>query len=518
MGAVWHSGEWRAKQRRAPLRRARRLPSLIGAVVWGLFLAYPGATALATERECKAVDEQQDTAADALWQRLTGREDKRRPLEPWCMDIAGHPLTAGGEYEISLDRSRRLGDAGQRPLERGVLLQGLGLEAFYTLGPPVSLFAQVQVKKEKDLGARTAETASDYIVERGEMWFYSEDIAGSGVSVDLGRLQFEDERRWWWDHELDAIRVAYETKTFDVSLALAQELAPRRSDRSHLDPEHERVLRIIGEASWNWSAAHALQLFLLLHNDRSYTELPGQVVSAVREDPSDARLTWFGARLLGTFVYPSGGALGYWFDAARVRGRERLVEFDVLTPQQRVATQQTQHDVRGWAVDAGINWLFPLAWKPRLFTGYAFGSGDPTPKDGTDRSFRQTGIHANQAGFGGVQRFNHYGVLLDPELSNLAVRTVGAGLSLARSSSLDLVYHDYRLDNPNSPLRNARLDFTPTGTSSNFGQEVGLVIALEEWERVEIEFVASVFQAGRSFGSERGRRSYGSFFTVRYVF
>ena len=84
----------------------------------------------------------------------------------------------------------------------------------------------------EDLLSDTVDEISDLFVERGEMWLYSENIAGSHVNLDLGRLDFEDERRWWWDEDLDAVRVAYETETLEVVLAVARELGPSRSDQT----------------------------------------------------------------------------------------------------------------------------------------------------------------------------------------------------------------------------------------------------------------------------------------------
>jgi alginate production protein len=133
-----------------------------------------------------------------------------------------------------------------------------------------------------------------------------------------------------------------------------------------------------------------LQLFLLHENDRSRTERPEEIVRVEREDESDARLTWLGARLIGVFDLRSRGFLGYWLDTAMVRGEERLVEYSSLSPRRSVAEGFTRRHVGGRAVDAGINWLLPIAWEPHLFAGYAFGSGDSQPESGTDRSFRQT--------------------------------------------------------------------------------------------------------------------------------
>ncbi|MGH9896443.1 MAG: alginate export family protein, partial [bacterium] len=339
--------------------------------------------------------------------------------------------------------------------------------------------------------------------------------AGKGVNLDLGRLHFEDERRWWWDDELDACRVAYETETFDIALALARELGPSRSDRNTVDPQHDHVLRLIGQASWDFRPNHAIEFFLLHQDDHSPAEPLGQVVPLERQDESDARLTWLGARLLGVFDLRSQGILGYWLDTALVRGEEQFFEFE---EERSVVESITHQDVSGWGLDAGFNWILPMLWEPRLFAGYAFGSGDPTPEAGSDRSFRQTGLQANEAGFGGVQRFTHYGILLAPELSNLGILTLGGGVSLLRSSSLDLVYHHYRLVEPAASLRDTRLELTLTGEDRDVGNEIDIVLALEEWDLLELEFSAAAFRSGRAFGEERGTWSYGGFFALRIAF
>jgi hypothetical protein len=456
---------------------------------------------------------------EGLRQRLTEREDKRRPLKPWSIRVEGRPLTISGEWESNLGylRHRVLGEPVKEP-DRLLLEQGLEVEAFYSWGPLLSLFAQLNVVMEEDLLSHTLEEVSDSYVERGEMWLYSENVAGSHVNLEIGRLDFEDERRWWWDEELDAVRVEYEAETFSFELALARELAPSRFDRSDVDPDDDRVLRLIGETSWDWSADHALELFVLYHDDHSPTERPGEVVHTDREDDSDARLTWLGARLMGVSDLGSRGLLGYWLDTVLVRGNERLVEFEEISGRRREVEGSLRRDVSGWGLDAGINWLLPIAWEPRLFAGYAYGSGDSTPEAGTDRSFRQTGLHANEAGFGGVERFNHYGVVLGPELWNIGILTLGAGRSLLESSSLDFVYHHYRLAEPAESLRGSRLDATLDGERRTLGYEFDLVLAIEEWERLEFEFVAAAFRAGPAFGKEQGTWSYGGFFAMRIAF
>ena len=89
-------------------------------------------------------------------------------------------------------------------------------------------------------------------------------------------------------------------------------------------------------------------------------------------------------------------------------------------------------------------------------------------------------------------------------------------VSLFESSSLDLVYHHYRLVEPATYLRNAGLEPELTGRHRNLGDEIDLLIALEEWER--LEFVFSAFRSGPAFGEKQDKWSYGSFLAMRIAF
>jgi len=467
-------------------------------------------------------EEEEDEAE--LRERLTEREDKRRPLEPFSIDVAGRPLTLGGEWELELGYVRRRfldEDAVEEP-NRFLMEQALEVEAFYTLGQPLSLFVQLAGVLEEDLLSDTPGEVSSLFIEPGEIWLYTENILGSHVNLDIGRLDFEDDRRWWWDEELEAVRVAYERDTYEITLALAQEQTTDRYDRglNDVDPDEDGLVRWIGEVGWDWSENHALELFLLHQNDHSPTEKTGEVVNSDREDDSDGSLTWVGARVTGIFDLRARGYLGYWLDTALVRGREHLIEYgepDPPQPGKSLVEDIVRRDVSGWAFDLGASWILPLAYEPRIFAGYAFGSGDSHPEKGTDRNFRQTGIEANEAGFGGVERFISYGPLLDPELSNLGIVTVGAGLSLLRSSSLDLVYHHYRMDEAATEL-DIRPRATLSGEDRDVGDEIDLVLALEEWERLEFTFIASAFRAGHAFVPEDRSWSFGGFAAMRIAF
>jgi len=456
---------------------------------------------VANEAELSEEAEEEDDEEEGLQQRLTEREDQRRPLEPWSTHIGGHRLTLGGEYEVEFSYlRRRVKDEEGRP-DRSLMEHALEVEAFYSLGEPLSFFVQGQTILEGDPDPQRE--SYDSYFERGEMWIASEDIAGSDVSLDFGRLDFEDERRWWWDDELDAVRLTWEpAEEVEIALALAQELLSERSDRDYIDPDQKDVLRLIGQASWGWRADHVLELFAVYQDDRSPSQL-GDHVSEDRADDSDADLAWLGARAMGVFGLGSRGLLGYWLDTALARGNEReLVDRD------EVSEAIEHHDISGTAFDVGASWILPFECDPRLFGGYARGS----------REFRQTQLQADEAGFGGVERFPSYGILLDPELSNLSVVTAGVGVSLLRSSSLDLVYHHYQRGDPERGLRDEDLDATLDERHHDLGHGVDLVLALEEWERLEFTFALAALRAGDAFTERPGTWSYGGFGAVRYAF
>jgi hypothetical protein len=476
------------------------------------------ASAESAEPEDEDEDEEQD-----LRERLTEREDKRRPERSWTTQLGGRPLVISGELEMVPEwiRRRVIGpdvDAGpgnwdpvpQR--DRLRLETGVEVEAFYSFGPELSLFGQLRLTSDRDLFNEVADEVSDLFLEPGEIWLNTQDVANTDLSFEIGRLDFEDGRRWWWDDELEAVRLAWEGEELEASLAFARRLLPERSDRSWIDPEEDRVSRLLGHVAWELADNHALEFFGIHHDDRSSTERVGEIVRDEREDGSDARLRWLGARAMGAFDLRPAAIAGYWIDLAALRGRERSVEYDDAAAPRRSEVLGVSHrGVRGSAFDAGTSLeLASLAGAPRIFAGHSRAT----------RDFRQPGIESNEAGFGGVERFRHYGMLLDPDLRDLGVVTLGAGLALLRASSLDLVYHRYRLRSLHARfIPDIELEGELEPGDRELGQEVDLVLALEEWERFEFELGLAAFRAGHAFDRRsRGETSLGAFVAGRLAF
>jgi alginate production protein len=469
--------------------------------------------------EAREGEESEEPEAPDLLERLTERNDKRIELDPYRIGLAGRVLSIGGQYELGYERIHTGGRRPNLELRRGnAFAQELELEAFYRFDAHHSVFAQGRlVMVDEDYGESDADELTKY-AERGEMWYRYEAIAGSDWVFDIGRIDYEDRRHWWWDDELDSARLTHDGDNLVFSVSLAKELGGVRSNLNDLAADEKGVIRGLATVDWTWTDNQSAQLFLLHQNDDSARLQPDDFARPGQEDPSDANLTWLGGLVTGVFELSSTGLLGYWLNGGWVNGTEHLTVFEDDPDKGLRADSVRRRKVDGWAVDTGVSWMPDWSWEPRFFAGYAYGSGDSDPESKNDRAFRQTGLESNDAGFGGVEEFPNYGILIDPELSNIGIASVGVGGALFRASSLDLVYHHYRLAEPAESLRDSNIEVELTGIDRDFGQALDLVLALEEWKQIELLLTVSAFRAGRAFGRDHGEMSYGGFAGVRITF
>ncbi|HSF14523.1 MAG TPA: alginate export family protein [Vicinamibacteria bacterium] len=284
----------------------------------------------------------------------------------------------------------------------------------------------------------------------GQTWLYVRDPWNLGTYLYIGRQDFDEAREWVFDKNLDAIRLVAlrERWRFDLSVStILSDGGPRDL------------------ASTNWIA-------YLSNNDRK-RHLGGYVIRRDFNLEPLEHTTHLGISLDGEWL----PALDSWLDAAILRGHNGLVAME------------------GWGFDVGSTWstVGPLA----LTAGYAFGSGDDSPENG-DRTFRQTGFQDNSAKFAGVTSFRYYGELVDPELANLRILTLGMGARLAERTSLDFVYHRFEQDKTTTTLI-SELDRRPNGLDRRLGWEADLIFGSRSLPSWDIEVVGGFFRPGPAF-------------------
>ena len=215
-----------------------------------------------------------------------------------------------------------------------------------------------------------------------------------GLTVQIGRQQFQDPMEWYYDQELDALRAYYRIASVAIEGSLGEQGFVDEDFLNSDDTDKVINAFLVGHHAFDDDSAVS---GYLLHRDG-------------RERESE-NLTYIGVQSTGELTED----VDYWLNAAYVTGD--------------APSDVGSHDVRGFGVDLMATYAPELAWGPSVTLGLAFGSGDDDLDDGVDHSFRQTGLQENSAQFNGVTRFKYYGEVLDPELSNLAILTLGGGLN-----------------------------------------------------------------------------------------
>ena len=418
----------------------------------------------------------------------------------------------GGEYEVILDNQNRF-FLGERKHDNFLRLdQELQLRTSYRHNEWISLLVEAKVLGESELYVEGGSKNNIFWLERGESWIRLDNVFNRELSLQIGRQNFEEPRRWWWDDDLDSVRLRYRPHPWLIEFGASQDFVPTSTRENFVDPEEKGVFRLLGRLEWWYRENHSLALFSLYQNDRSPTPVVGSLVKRNREDPSDAHLLWGGLRAMGRTALADIGELFYWADTAMVAGKEKLLEFDTAGGgYERVVSRQRRR-VLGWAIDLGGRWTTELALRPTFILGYAVGSGDPNPEKGSDRSFRQTGLQSND------EQFRTYGELLRPELSNLSIPVLAVQFPLFSNSHVELAYRRFRQIYAAPFIREGRIETDPNGVRKNIGQEWMVYFGIKEWKDTEVELVGAVFRAGNAYGSSSGQRAYSLFLKMTYEF
>ncbi len=420
---------------------------------------------------------------------------------PTTVPMFGRPVELTGYWEYSHEERREFDLDRTRARNRRIDEHELKLNARTRPSAYTEVLLQLVGTQEsrQTQGSPTGQHAA--ALKRGQAWVRFDALAGRPVSLQLGRIALVEPRAWWWDEDLDAARLRWERGAWRIETGVAKELARVSSADRGILPERDGVVRWFGHATWAWAPRHSLQGFWLLSSDRSGAPSPGtRFVDDDAIDPSDVSARWIGVRATGQSRWSDGMRLNYWVDAAMVNGRETLTDFDGSDAPIAEATRERQFG--GRAFDAGVAMSFPGSLRPTFSISRAQGSGG-RGNDGPDLGFRQTGLQENKARRGGAKRLALYGELLRPELSNLAVTSLGAGVRLRERSSIEFVAHHYRQRQASPVLAGARLSTDPLGRSPDIGTEYDVRLAWREWRQFELILTWARFRPGAAFAESR---------------
>lgn len=316
---------------------------------------------------------------------------------------------------------------------------------------------------DSDLGEADDE-AELHLVQAWALWQAAPRLP---LALAVGRQDFDEDREWLYDEYLDAVRVAWlPADDWSVQASWIHAIEPLK------------------EKSATWTDVLLVADHWLDKRNR---------VSAwmlARSDSDELRRReplWAGLRYLGE----PRRDLSAWVELARMTGEDKHEPLDA------------------WALDLGGTFrLDATPGSPALTVGYALGSGDDTGGDGTDGTFRQTGYQDNSARLGGLTAAYYYGGLLNPELANLRVLTVGAAVRPLRDASLELLWHRYDQDALDDDLKGDLVDppARPNGASTGLGWGLDFIVTAPRlWESVRGAWTVGVFEPGEAFAPRRDR-------------
>ena len=337
------------------------------------------------------------------------------------------------------------------------------LQAALAYEPNARLRAYTEFTVSKEFIIESPEDEdTDLRVNLKQAYLTVRDVV-DGITISVGRQYLGDEREWLFDQELDGVTAHWRKQD------LALEVAYRREGLARRD-----LLREEERKRPDFFIARG---FHAIDDDTQIS--PFVIYQDGHEGRTDENLLFLGMQSYAEL----DNDIDVWADGAMVLGEAR------------------ERDVRGFGFDVGFVKTFAdLPLKPYLTAAAAFGSGDDG--SGTDTAFRQTSIQDNSSKFGGVTSLQYYGEVLDPELTNLGILTLGAGFRPSPRTSVDIVYHRYVQPRLQNDFRDVAIDEDPDGEDRDIGNGIDIVVGFEEIENLNVELVGGVFLPGSAFEAD----------------
>lgn len=374
----------------------------------------------------------------------------------------------GAQLEFDLERTQQVDLDSNGGDDELVGDPKLELALAYDQDRWLSAFVDLELGKRFLLDSPEGRTSGSAKLELKQAWLEVGSVDGH-QRLRLGRQDFEDERTWWFDEELDGAR-GYWTPAKSVL-----ELSVTRRNLFERDllntTQEERINNYLARFQFAGEDEDGTSLYVFYGDSRGC-------------DGED--LLFAGLQSVGEL----SESADYWLDVAGVLGHV------------------AGNDVRGYGFDVGLVHTLAKTLEPSVAMGIAYGSGDANPA-GRDGNFRQTGLQDNDAELTGVTDVKYYGHALDPELSNLWIATLVMGLRLTVHSSFEVMYHYYRQDEARAALRDSNLEVDPDGKNKGLGHALDLVFGYQAGGNVELELVGGWFFPGSAFNNDASAAFFG---------
>ncbi len=323
-------------------------------------------------------------------------------------------------------------------------------------------FFQLRLRKRIIIdNERVPEPSSKFDPDISQLYILATNLGVTGLTAQIGRQDFDEPREWLFDEYLDALRVYYYGRE-----PLVLETAYIHSSFSISD-QYNTWTDLFAQARWYLNKKSFIRSYILKRSDSDITR---------KREP----------------VYYGIGYSGHIIPMI-----DSWAEFSVLRGHDKGKTQKAD------ALDLGIVLSAKnVKFFPSITAAYARGSGDKTGGDNISNDYRQTGYQDNTSDFAGFKSVQYYGEVLDPELCNLKITTLGAGVRPLSNASVELIYHKYTQQYPDNKIRGNLVDppARPNGISDQIGSEVDIILGFSRlWNHLHIAWITGIFTPGKAF-------------------
>lgn len=356
---------------------------------------------------------------------------------------------------------------------------------------------------------------ADDFLELRQYWVQFTSVLGyTPLSAKIGRQRFSEPAGLWWGRDFDAVRVSYDTTLLNSFIAVGQNLASYRTTGSDFRNDDQDILRIFAESAWQWQYNHFLEARFVYMKDYSGRSALGSLVPADNRDDLDSDLVWAGLRSRGQIpsMLSVRQKASYRIDLMGLAGHDKIEDTTAAAVGVRSVSGYDDKDVLAWAFDSNLRLPLPVASDPELILGYAYGSGDDNTADGTNHTFRQTGLDSNSTRYGlSMGSIHNFGSVLRPDLSNIHILTAGLSLPLFAATDVTGIYHYYLLDEESGDIATSGISAPLNNGDHELGHGFDLLFNTELTEEfglntgaigpVTLKTTLGAFNAGEAYSA-----------------
>jgi alginate production protein len=413
------------------------------------------------------------------------------PIEPGARDRPPRPIVQSLTYQYSYGSEssivyRRDADLN-KSVRDNVLLVTPQINGLVVYRPTNWFAATLEMIAEVEIPEKAPETValpngqiqgelkttSQLLVDQGYLTFRAP--VPPYFEFNVGRRNYEDERHWLYDTSLDIGSLSFRQGPLRIEAFAGRQVWKNANFAPNQSEVKDRINTTLVYLDYRGIEDIRLAAYTIRRDD-------------LTRNLGMPRLT--GVRALGR---PTDN-FNFWTELAYLGG-----------------TDPAGKRYSGRGLDVGATYRFTGApLNPNVTLGYAYGSGDDDPNDKKNHTFQQSGLESNESRFAGISKFKYYGEVLDPQLSNIKIYTLGVGAYPAPNISVDLVYHRYRLSKfadevPGSPITALMSQVDPP--SATMGTALDVILGFRQLfgiRRLGVDLRMGWFFPGKAFRRNDG--------------